>query len=258
MASGFLCLNTYVSEALLVFGRITSSRPGQQPPLSPWHHLLLGRSCITNMPCRTDILKQAFHEGMVPRILFTDSKRLKPVGHTPLLHKPWSWYFWFVSNFYFHLSYKSIIYRWIRSLALRSFSIPKRSSPRSSAWTFVSFLRKQLSCNIPQNIIMHPNDVAIWDTQLAVVHSETNEAKLWSVDWSLLINDEKFVSISFDSTLENSFGLWETNRSIMFGSIKPSVSGSVGSNLPHTTNKQPANLHSVFLPWKNSTEHSWL
>lgn len=139
-------------------------------------------SYTTNRLCQMDRRTQALDSGMVSHATFIGlakaldgiPKILLPYKTSPrvvLLGKYW-------------FSYKSLYHCQTGYFTLRSFFITWWSAGRITVWSlrFLIYVN-DLPCDIPRNIVLNADDVAIWGNGHALVQSAMDHAHLCPICW---------------------------------------------------------------------------
>ena len=201
------CISSKVFERLIKDTILSHLR--RNGLLSSFQHgFLPGRSCITNMLSVMDSLTQAYDDGHISHAIFIDfAKAFDRVPHLPLLHK--------LESYGISGNLLSLIRGFLsdRSFSVRTGPSLSSSSPMSSGVPQGSVLGpllfliyiNDLPNIISVNTAMYADDVTIWGTSATAVQSAMDAAKKWSLDWSLPINDDKCVSMSFGGSSAHTF-----------------------------------------------------
>ena len=177
--------------------------------LTPFQHgFLPGRSCITNMLTVMDSLTQAYDDGKISHAIFIDfAKAFDRVPHDALLFK--------LERYGIVNQLLSLLRSFLsdRTFSVRignSISNPSpitNGVPQGSVLGPLLFLVyiNDLPSSIATSIAMYADDVTIWSTSATELQSAMDSAKRWSTDWSLPINDEKCISMSFGDAPDQLF-----------------------------------------------------
>lgn len=114
-------------------------------------------------------------------------------------------YFWSVNDSFPHFTFRPFLH----FQAGHTISDPcliLSGVPQGSLINYMS----DPPCSIPENIKMYTAEFILWGAEHAVVQSAVNDAKRWSIECGLLINNYQCVGVSFGKAPVQHF--WTTGN----------------------------------------------
>ena len=169
--------------------------------ISPTQHgFIPGRSCITNMLTVMDSLTKAHDDGVISQAVFIDfAKAFDKVPHIPLIHKMAAYgivdpLLSLIRNFLSNRSFSVKVGNTLSEPSPVTTGVPQGSV--LGPLLFLVYIN-DLPSVVSSNMTMYADDVTIWSTDASLLQASLDATKRWSVQWSLPINNDKCLHMSF-------------------------------------------------------------